>query len=147
MQIVRKVTAAVALLLVGGLVIGGTMAFAGDSPSPSASVASTASASSASEIPSIGDDDGTADQGHGDVPVAIGDLSDGGLVSGDDDGTPDQGPGDFSFGDDDGDDRDDDADDDDDVNDDNSGPSENSGPGSVDDDSEHDDDTGHGSDD
>lgn len=140
MQIVRKVIAAVALLLVGGLVIGGTMAFAGDSPSPSASVASTASASSASETPAIGDDDGTADQGHGDVPVGTGDLSGGGLGSGVDDGTPDQGSGDFSFGDDDGDDRDDDADDEQ-GDDDNSGPSENSGPGSVDDDS------GHGSDD
>lgn len=141
MRIVRKVMAAVALLLVGGLVIGGTMAFAGDSPSPSASTASTASASSASETPAIGDDDGTADQGHGDVPVGTGDLSDGGQVSGDDDGTLDQGPGDFSFGDDDGDDRDDDAEEDQHGDDDNSGPSENSGPGSVDDDS------GHGSDD
>ncbi|MET1010817.1 MAG: hypothetical protein ABWY83_00410, partial [Actinomycetota bacterium] len=73
MQIVRKVMAAVALLLVGGLVIGGTMAFAGDSPSPSASATSTASASSASETPTIGDDDGTADQGPGDVPVGTGD--------------------------------------------------------------------------
>jgi hypothetical protein len=147
MQIVRKIMAVVALLLVGGLVIGGTMAIAGDSPSPSTAVGSTASASSAGETPTIGDDDGTADQGHGDVPVEIGDLSDDGLVSGDDDGTPDQGPGDFPFGDDDDDgdddgDRDDEGDDDDHGDDDdNSGPSENSGPGSVDDDS------GHGSDD
>jgi hypothetical protein len=140
MQIVRKVMAA-ALLLVGGLVIGGTMAFAGDSPSPSAAVASTASASSASETPAMGDDDGTADQGHGDVLAAIGAPAGGGQVSGDDDGTLDQGPGDFSFGDDDGDDRDDDAEEDQHGDDDNSGPGENSGPGSVDDDS------GHGSDD
>ncbi|MET1010875.1 MAG: hypothetical protein ABWY83_00715, partial [Actinomycetota bacterium] len=70
-----------------------------------------------------------------------GDLTDDGLVSGDDDGTLDQGPGDFSFGDDDGGDRDDDSEDDEHGDDDNSGPSENSGPGSVDDDS------GHGSDD
>jgi hypothetical protein len=84
-------------------------------------VASTASPSSSSQTPGIGDDDGTADQGPGDVPV------EGGFIGDDDDGTPDQGPGDFPFDDD----RDDDGDDD------NSGPSENSGPGSTDDDSAH----------
>ena len=131
----RKVMTGLALLVVGGLVIGGTMALASDQ----ASTGVVVSSSSDSQTPSIGgsvDDDGTADQGPGDVPV------NGDQVSNDDDGTPDQGPGDFPFGDDEF------GDDDhghDGGDDDNSGPSENSGPGS--DDSGHgSDDSGHGSD-
>lgn len=119
--IVRKVMTAVALLVVGGLVIGGTMAFAGGSPTPSAVVAT-----STSSAPGLSDD-GTADQGPGDVPI------DGGIIADDDDGTADQGPGDFG--------ADDDRDGDDHGDNDNSGPSENSGPGSTDDNS------GHGGDD
>ena len=87
----RKVMTGLALLVVGGLVIGGTMALASDQASTGAVVSS----SSDSQTPSIGgsvDDDGTADQGPGDVPV------NGDQVSDDDDGTPDQGPGDFPFG-------------------------------------------------
>ena len=64
----RKVMTGLALLVVGGLVIGGTMALASDQASTGAVVSS----SSDSQTPSIGgsvDDDGTADQGPGDVPV------------------------------------------------------------------------------
>jgi len=127
-SIVRKVMTAVALLVVGGLVIGGTMAFAGGSPTPSAVVAT-----STSSAPGLSDD-GTADQGPGDVPVNGGTIAD----DDDDDGTADQGPGDFPFEDDD---RDGDEHGGDHGDDDNSGPSENSGPGSTDDNS------GHGGDD
>ena len=127
-SIVRKVMTAVALLVVGGLVIGGTMAFAGGSPTPSAVVAT-----STSSAPGLSDD-GTADQGPGDVPVNGGTIAD----DDDDDGTADQGPGDFPFEDDD---RDGDEHGGDHGDDDNSGPSENSGPGGTDDNS------GHGGDD
>jgi large repetitive protein len=148
----RKVMTGLALLVVGGLVIGGTMALASNRST------GAAVSSSASQTAGV-DDDGTADQGPGDVPVNADDQ-----VADDDDGTPDQGPGDFPF---DGDDQvadDDDGTpdqgpgdfpfDDDEVGDDHgghggddhSGPSENSGPGS--DDSGHgSDDSGHGSDD
>ena len=64
----RKVMTGLALLVVGGLVIGGTMALASDQPSTGAVVSS----SSDSQTPSIAgsvDDDGTPDQGPGDVPV------------------------------------------------------------------------------
>ena len=122
----RKVMTGLALLVVGGLVIGGTMALASNRST------GVAVSSSASQTASV-DDDGTADQGPGDVPVNADDQ-----VADDDDGTPDQGPGDFPF--------DDDEVRDDHGGDDHSGPSENSGPGS--DDSGHgSDDSGHGSDD
>ena len=123
----RKVMTGLALLVVAGLVIGGTMALASNR-STGAAVSSSASRSA--------DDDGTPDQGPGDVPVNADDQ-----VADDDDGTPDQGPGDFPFDDDEvGDDHGGHGTDDD------SGPSSNSGPGS--DDSGHgSDDSGHGSDD
>ena len=126
----RKVMTGLALLAVGGLVIGGTMALASNR-----STGATVS-SSASQTASV-DDDGPADQGPGDVPVNADDQ-----VADDDDGTADQGPGDVPFDHDEvGDDHGHDVGDDD-----NSGPSENSGPGS--DDSGHgSDDSGHGSDD
>ena len=118
----RKVMTGLALLVVGGLVIGGTMALASNRST------GAAVSSSASQTASV-DDDGTADQGPGDVPVNADDQ-----VADDDDGTPDQGPGDFPFDDDEvGDDHGGHG------GDDHSGPSENSGPGS--------DDSGHGSDD
>ena len=94
----RKVMTGLALLVVGGLVIGGTMALASDQASTGAVVSS----SSDSQTPSIAgsvDDDGTPDQGPGDFPF-------GDEVGDDDDGTPDQGPGDFPFDDDDRDDDD-----------------------------------------
>jgi hypothetical protein len=137
--IVRKVMTAVTLLVVGGLVIGGAMAFAGDSPTPSATISSpqvsvsddgTADQGPGDVPAELGDDDGTEDQGTGDVPAEPSDDD----AVGDDDGTPDQGPGDVPA-------ADDDHDGDDDGDDDNSGPSENSGPGSTDDSS------GHGEDD
>src|SRR5262245_34303887 len=91
-SILRKVMTGVALLVVAGLVIGGTMALASNR-SPGAAV-STASTSQAS-VAGSGNDDGTPDQGPGDVPV-----NGGNAVADDDDGTPDQGPGDFPFADD-----------------------------------------------
>jgi hypothetical protein len=129
-EIVRKLMAGLALLVVGGLVLGGTIAFAGNSPSPSTAVSSSSASDSPSRsvAPGTANDDGTPDQGPGDVPVV------GGNASTDDDGTADQGPGDA-----DGEHNDDHADEVEDGNDDHSGPSENSGPGSVDDD-----DSGHG---
>ena len=63
----RKVMTGLALLVVGGLVIGGTMALASDQASTGAVVSS----SSDSQTPSIAgsvDDDGTPDQGPGDFP-------------------------------------------------------------------------------
>ena len=153
----RKVMTGLALLVVGGLVIGGTMALASDRrrPAPWCRARRTRRRRAS---PAACDDDGTPDQGPGDVPV------NGDQVSDDDDGTPDQGPGDFPFGDDEVGDDDDGTPDQgpgdfpferrgrrrchghDGGDDDNSGPSENSGPGS--DDSGHgSDDSGHGSDD
>ena len=130
-ELVRKLMKGLALLVVGGLVLGGTIAFAGGSPTPSAAV-STSSASdppTESSAPGAYNDDGTADQGPGDVPVV------GGNASTDDDGTADRGPGDANEIDDHGEDDGHEV-----EGDDNSGPSDSSGPGSVDDDSGHGDD-------
>jgi hypothetical protein len=125
----RKLMTGIALLVVGGLVIGGTMALASNR-----STGDTVS-SSASQTRSA-DDDGTPDQGPGDVPVNGDDQ-----VADDDDGTPDQGPGDIPSDDDEvGDDHGDHG------ADDSSGPSSNSGPGS-DDGGHGSDDSGHGGDD
>ena len=57
----RKVMTGLALLVVGGLVIGGTMALASNR---STGAAVSSSASQTARV----DDDGTADQGPGDVP-------------------------------------------------------------------------------
>jgi hypothetical protein len=130
---VRKLMKALALLVVGGLVLGGTIAFAVGSGTPSALLSTSSASDSPTQNanPVVANDDGTADQGPGDVPVV------GGNASTDDDGTADQGPGDANEIDDHGDDDGHEAE----GNHDNSGPSGNSGPGSVDDDS------GHGEDD
>jgi hypothetical protein len=125
--IVRTLMKSLALLVVGGLMLGGTIAFAGGSGTPSA-VVSTSSASDSptqSATPGVVNDDGTADQGPGDASTV------GGNASTDDDGTADQAPGDANEIDDHG---DDDADE---VDDDHSGSRENSGPGSLEDDSGH----------
>jgi hypothetical protein len=90
----RKVMTGLALLIVGGLVIGGTMALASDQASTGAVVSS----SSDSQTPSIADsvdDDGTADQGPGDFPFEDGDDDDGHHGGDDDDSGPSEnsGPG------------------------------------------------------
>ena len=74
-SILRKLMTAIAVLVVGGSILGGTMALAGGSATP---LASTASGSSAERLrvgtptpsASVGsdDDDGTPDQGSGDFP-------------------------------------------------------------------------------
>ncbi len=76
-EIVRKLMVALALLVVGGLVLGGTMAFAGGSPTPSAAVSSSSASDSPSQsvAPGTANDDGTPDQGPGDVPVVGGNAS------------------------------------------------------------------------
>lgn len=66
---VRTLIKGLALLVVGGLMLGGTIAFAGGSGTPSA-VVSTSSASdppTQSATPGVVNDDGTADQGPGDA--------------------------------------------------------------------------------
>jgi hypothetical protein len=83
----RKVIMGIALCVIGATVIGGTMALADDSPTPSAPV-STSSVISDPPVAS-GDDDGTPDQGSGDFTTEQG-------SGGTDDGTPDQGSGDFT---------------------------------------------------
>jgi hypothetical protein len=103
-SIMRKLLTVVALLVAGGLVIGGTMAFASGSSTPIASIASGSSTSSASgsEIPTPGasvgsdDDDGTPDQGPGDFP-----FEDGGADDDDDNSGPSENSGPGSVDDDD----------------------------------------------
>jgi hypothetical protein len=154
----RRMLAIVGPLAIVAIVAGGAIAVATNSPSE-APVVSTSSSETrtpngrpsdgATSTGAVGDDDGTADQGPGDVPSQGVVPDDEGAID-TDDGTADQGPGDVG--------ADDVGDEDDDArgadnsgpghaesDDDEAGPIENSGPGSVDDDQEQgDDESGEG---
>ena len=153
----RRMLAIVGPLGIVAIVAGGAIAVATNSPSDTPAVGTSSSETRtpdrgpsdvATSTDAVGDDDGTADQGPGDVPSQGGVADDEGDVD-TDDGTVDQGSGDVQ--------ADHDGDEDDDPRgadnsgpgnaesvDDDAGPSENSGPGSVEDDQEQGDDSGEG---
>jgi hypothetical protein len=127
-MISRKMLAVVGPLAIVAIVAGGAIAVATNSPSETPAVTTSGSATRtpdggpsdvATSTDAVADDDGTADQGPGDVQADDeGDQDDESL------GSDNSGPGNAE---------------------DNAGPSENSGPGSVDDDREQgDDDSGEG---
>ena len=127
-MISRKMLAVVGPLAILAIVAGGAIAVATNSPSETPAVTRSSSATRtpdggpsdvATSPGAVADDDGTADQGPGDVQADDeGDQDDESL------GSDNSGPGNAE---------------------DNAGPSENSGPGSVDDDREQgDDDSGEG---
>jgi hypothetical protein len=125
----RKMLAVVGSLAIVAILTGGALAVATNSPSETPAATTTNSVSrtpdqgsSSPVAPSdaVDDDDGTLDQGPGDVPTGDGD-EDGDLHA-----SPSSGPGNGG------------------SDDDNSGPSENSGPGSLDDEDGDEDNVGEG---